>query len=108
MKNTSDVRNRLLKLQAELQGRLNKVQSENRREVEEADDSNAQLWETSEIRNDLNDEIVTELRDVNRALMLLDAGKYGICENCGKPIDPKRLEALPYAVRCISCGGKHK
>ena len=79
MNNKSDVRNRLLKLQAELKGRLNRVQSENRREVEEADDSNAQLWESSEIRNDLNDETVTELRDVNRALLLLDAGEYGSC-----------------------------
>ena len=107
MNNKSDVRNRLLKMQAKLQARLNRVQSENRREVEERDDSNAQLWETSEIRNGLDDEIATVLYDVNRALVALDAGNYGICRTCGKPIDSNRLEALPYTQLCVSCAGKH-
>ena len=28
---------------------------------------------------------------------------YGICESCGKEIDPKRLEIIPYARNCIKC-----
>jgi RNA polymerase-binding transcription factor DksA len=28
---------------------------------------------------------------------------YGICERCGKPIDPARLEALPETTFCIQC-----
>jgi RNA polymerase-binding transcription factor DksA len=103
MTNKPDIRERLLKLQVKLQKRLNKTQSEERHEVEEGNDSNAELWETSEIRDGLNDETVTELRDVNRALSRLDAGDYGICTNCGEPIDPRRLEALPYAELCIFC-----
>jgi DnaK suppressor protein len=42
-------------------------------------------------------------RDVDRALERLDAGTYGICERCGKPIAPERLEALPFATLCIEC-----
>lgn len=39
--------------------------------------------------------------DVVRALEKLDEGSYGTCEVCGRPILPARLEALPWAVRCV-------
>ncbi len=38
-----------------------------------------------------------ELREVRAALERLDAGTYGLCMRCGKPIDPERLRALPAA-----------
>lgn len=31
----------------------------------------------------------------------LDDGSYGICVECGRPIGEERLEALPWAARCI-------
>lgn len=40
-------------------------------------------------------------RDIERALVRLEEGKYGICERCGKPIAPERLEALPFVTLCI-------
>lgn len=40
---------------------------------------------------------------VKNALQRLDDGTYGLCQQCGKPIPPKRLEALPWAERCVSC-----
>jgi DnaK suppressor protein len=33
----------------------------------------------------------------------MEAGTYGICERCGRPIAPERLEALPWAVLGIDC-----
>ena len=48
----------------------------------------------------------SNLRDVDRALAKMDAGTYGTCERCGKPIAPERLEALPWAVLCIACKQK--
>jgi RNA polymerase-binding transcription factor DksA len=42
-----------------------------------------------------------ELKDIDDALRRLDAGTYGICEECGKPIDEARLEAVPWARYCI-------
>lgn len=48
----------------------------------------------------------SNLRDVDRALGKIDAGTYGACERCGKPIAPERLEALPWAVLCIDCKQK--
>lgn len=43
------------------------------------------------------------LRQVQSALARLDAGKYGICERCGKEIAPRRLEVLPSVTLCIEC-----
>ena len=43
------------------------------------------------------------LEAVDAALKRLAAGTYGHCESCGNPIDRARLEALPYASRCVKC-----
>jgi len=37
------------------------------------------------------------------ALDRLDNGTYGTCERCGKKITEARLDAVPYASRCITC-----
>lgn len=37
------------------------------------------------------------------SLANLKTGKYGKCENCGKPIEEARLKAMPTATRCIAC-----
>ncbi|HEY9556069.1 MAG TPA: TraR/DksA C4-type zinc finger protein [Acidimicrobiales bacterium] len=42
-----------------------------------------------------------ELEDVERALTKIEDGTYGVCETCGKPINPARLEAIPTARFCI-------
>ena len=38
---------------------------------------------------------------IERALKRIDAGTFGVCEVCGKPIEKARLRALPYADLCI-------
>ena len=47
------------------------------------------------------------LDEVEEALAKLSAGTYGVCEDCGQPIDPLRLEAKPAARHCINCASKH-
>ncbi len=47
-----------------------------------------------------------ELRQIDRALSRLDAGKYGTCEQCGGPIVKARLELLPFATHCLACAAK--
>lgn len=43
------------------------------------------------------------LKLVDAARKRLAAGTYGHCESCGNLIDRARLEALPYATRCVKC-----
>jgi len=40
---------------------------------------------------------------LSHALRLMDEGTYGICETCGRQINPARLEALPYTAFCLEC-----
>jgi RNA polymerase-binding transcription factor DksA len=47
------------------------------------------------------------LSGVERALGKLPDGTYGVCEDCGEPINPLRLEAKPAARYCINCAAKH-
>jgi DnaK suppressor protein len=49
----------------------------------------------------VHDRLQTALADVERALTKLDEGSYGRCDVCGEPIAGERLEALPWAVRCV-------
>jgi len=51
----------------------------------------------------LAENIDAMLAQVEEALARMDAGTYGICERCGRPISPARLEALPYALFCVDC-----
>lgn len=37
------------------------------------------------------------------ALVRIDAGSYGTCAACGRPIGPERLDAVPGATHCIDC-----
>ena len=46
-----------------------------------------------------------KLGDVERALEKLDEGTYGSCDACGSAIGSERLEAIPWAVRCIDHAG---
>lgn len=43
------------------------------------------------------------LSRINHALERLASGEFGICAECGDPIPPKRLQALPWAHCCIRC-----
>jgi DnaK suppressor protein len=40
---------------------------------------------------------------IDRALVKLDEGSYGICDNCGGEIVAGRLEAAPESALCIEC-----
>ena len=43
------------------------------------------------------------LADVDAALARRAEGRYGVCQDCGRPIAPERLAARPAARTCIDC-----
>jgi DnaK suppressor protein len=51
----------------------------------------------------LRDRNQQHLELVEAALARLDAGTYGVCASCGRPVAPERLEAIPWAAFCIDC-----
>jgi len=44
-----------------------------------------------------------KLKAIDHALERVEQGTYGICERCGGPIDPARLEIMPDATFCMPC-----
>ena len=48
------------------------------------------------------------LDQIDGALKRIDSGGYGRCEECGEPIAKARLEAIPYAVRCVRCASRRE
>jgi DnaK suppressor protein len=47
--------------------------------------------------------LAQKLESVEHALRQAQQGLYGICEQCGKAINPARLEAVPEATLCVKC-----
>ena len=43
------------------------------------------------------------LEQIDSALRAIAKGLYGVCERCGQPIDPARLEVKPDATLCLKC-----
>jgi DnaK suppressor protein len=52
------------------------------------------------------DALAAKLADVDRALAKLEDGTYGLCDRCGSVIPDERLDALPWAVLCLSCSAR--
>jgi DnaK suppressor protein len=46
------------------------------------------------------------LQAIEEALFRMEKGIYGACRDCGDPIAPARLEAIPWTRVCISCKQK--
>jgi DnaK suppressor protein len=44
-----------------------------------------------------------DLDELDEAVRRVDEGTYGVCERCGRPIAPARLEVRPAARRCVGC-----
>lgn len=43
------------------------------------------------------------MRQLVAALRRIDEDDYGYCEDCGKPVDPRRLEIDPATLFCLEC-----
>ena len=52
----------------------------------------------------IQDNILRSIQEAARqALGRLEEGEYGQCVDCGEPINPKRLAAVPWTECCVSC-----
>ncbi|MDC0662071.1 TraR/DksA family transcriptional regulator [Marinobacter sp. SS21] len=102
----SDRKTELQVLKADLLARLKRYQAHQHREDGAIPrDFAEQAIETQndEVVDGLEAESRAELAQVNHALERIEAGEGDDCERCGKPIDPRRLQILPYTTFCVSC-----
>ena len=86
------------------------IPSDGRREGSPYGKWGEEATETSELerRSALGKQIKEQLVDIEDTLLKIEAGKYGLCEFCGKPIESPRLQVLPQARSCVSCKVRRK
>ena len=58
---------------------------------------------TDEVNSQIAEVESRELQAIDDAIERFEAGNFGDCEGCGKPIPITRLRAVPYASDCIEC-----
>jgi DnaK suppressor protein len=73
--------------------------------IQDIGDEAANIY-NKQILLSLTDSERVRLQEVDEALDRIEAGTYGICEECGGPISLKRLEVRPVAKYCVPCLSK--
>jgi RNA polymerase-binding transcription factor DksA len=102
----ADIRRKLEQQKQELMARAAKVRADITRSSGPLDKDFAEQvvqMENDAVLAGIGEATAAELAQINRALAQLEAGTYGVCSRCGQPIDARRLQALPYSDRCITC-----
>jgi RNA polymerase-binding protein DksA len=111
---TDQFREALLAERERVRGAIEHLQQENSGTLEDGsgslvsglDDHMADIGTDTfdrELDYTLEDSAEAVLAQIEAALQRIEAGTYGICQNCGQPISPERLEARPWAELCIDC-----
>jgi RNA polymerase-binding transcription factor DksA len=108
------IRSRLESERSRLQTELEQLQAsaqptEVRREGSPFGKREEEATESFELekRLALEKQIKEKLNEVEHALDKFTKGTYGLCDICGQPIDPARLEALPEANLCLNCKARN-
>jgi RNA polymerase-binding protein DksA len=110
--NTDLYRDMLLDERNRVTAAINHLHEDNSGSIEEeteeetydnhlADSATATL--NREIDYTLEENAEHVLRAINDALKRIEDGTFGTCGRCGNLIAEERLEAIPYANRCIDC-----
>jgi RNA polymerase-binding protein DksA len=77
--------------------------SDQRRDMFKDPYGSASLTHDDEVAAAVVERRARDLDQVNRALEDIDAGRYGVCSDCGDTIAEARLRVLPFATRCVAC-----
>ncbi|MCC2643499.1 MAG: polymerase-binding transcription factor DksA [Nitrospira sp.] len=107
---TERLRQVLLARRQDLQHQIDALLAQQREEQTQLREESVADVEDLSLRDSAGHQQLSILESRNRtrlqldaALQRLDEGSYGLCEDCLQPIHEKRLEAVPFAVRCIEC-----
>ncbi|MGE0257095.1 MAG: TraR/DksA family transcriptional regulator [Vicinamibacterales bacterium] len=99
------VRERLEARVGALAQRAGRIEGDLRKALDRDWIERATQVENDQVLEGLDEMTLAELRDLRDALRRIDAGTYGICVACGRPIGDARLTALPSATTCVDCAG---
>ena len=107
-------REKLLALRAHLLGDMTKIEDDALKDhskttsiptdMEELGSDNAE----QEVTLDLLGSDKDTLDQIEAALQRIEDGGYGRCEECGEQLPKNRLDAIPYAAKCVRCASQHQ
>lgn len=100
---TREIEHQLRASKLEFEQRLQRISENHRRPLESDSKERATQMENLEVVDALGNETLVELRDISAALIKLEDGVFGACEECEEPIGRQRLQACPQAQKCIYC-----
>jgi RNA polymerase-binding transcription factor len=103
MERYEKIRNQLVAKRDELTARLNSIKRNLTGGRSADSQEQAQELENAEVVDALGNEARLELNRIAKALDQIKNGAYGRCVDCGEEIPMARLEAYPFADRCIRC-----
>jgi len=96
-------------LLAELRRHARQVNDEQAAAIDAADDGAKESADVAmrdviqELALKLGEQESQMVADIDQALLRIEEGSYGICIRCGRPIDERRLQALPTARYDAAC-----
>ncbi len=103
-----EIKRKLIEKKNEILQNIEKEESDEISEVESdsvigdiVDEAN-NIYEL-QVLSKLTEKEQEKLQEINEALKRIEEGTYGICVVCGKPIEEKRLLAIPEAKKCLKC-----
>ena len=98
---------------------LHQMKEDTLREIKKTVKSGAETLSLGEPSGDIYDQASSErdrelglllgdrerekLHNIDEALMRIEEGEYGICEECDEEIPIGRLKAMPFARYCVKC-----
>lgn len=107
--NRSAVRDELLRRrdgvlsQIQAHRQVTRSTAESQQEAAKDPYGGASATHDSEIAVAVAERLGRQLAQINHAITDFDAGRYGKCQDCEKPIAPARLKVLPFTTRCVTC-----
>ena len=108
---------KLLKFKAQLEEMKEKINADAERTLSEMTTQNGNIPDPNDratVESDRNFELRIRDRErklmskVEKALVRIGDGSFGVCDDCGEGIADKRLEARPVAKFCIDCKTKQE
>jgi DnaK suppressor protein len=104
-------KNRLLERQQQLQATVSRTEHDGREADEEvandvADKASNSYTKEFLFKKSNDDRFIMTL--IAEALERMKEGSFGTCVHCGGEMQPKRLEAVPWARHCIECQEKQE
>ncbi|MBX5132973.1 TraR/DksA family transcriptional regulator [Rhizobium lentis] len=98
-----EIENKLKTMKADLQRRRLAIDADLSAALDPDSEDRITQVENDQVLTEMRKEATAQITSIDAALERLTRGSFGRCVSCLAPIEPNRLEAIPYTPYCVSC-----